>query len=415
MAVKKKTLTLDLHKKYIVSRAINISLSPEGKFVAYNSQSRPLKEINLDILLILNTFLSPSTFGQSYDALSKLYDLSKKDLKTILTQLLNLNILTVEQKTPEIIAPAERGFASFSAHHVMLNDFVRVMAYKDAIKNQVKGKRVIDLGCGTGILSLLAAKAGADSVVAIEESSIARMAEKMFRANKVDHLITLYHANSKDVELEEKADVLVHEIIGVDPLQENIVLYIEDAKKRLLKPNGVMIPGRMDLYCIGYEDSLPARVEAEARAFEELYGINFGPYIDHVKNNPDAFRAITQPENKGYFEKKFITEETLIYPIDFNKPLSADFSKRKPVNLKITKDGILSGILIYFKAHLAPDILLSSSPFSKPTHWGQKDNPFQDPRQVSKNTKVWLMHRVKTISGKQYINLHPDWDPVPAE
>lgn len=402
--LKKHRLSLDLKKKYMVSRAINISLSADGKLIAYNSQSRPLKEINLDIMLILNTFLSPSTFRESYDALSKVYDMAESDLKTILTQLLNLNILTVEQKTPEKIVSAEGGFASLTSHHVMLNDFVRVMAYKDAIKNHVKGKRVIDLGCGTGILSLFAAKAGASSVVAIEESNIARMAEKMFKANKVDQLITLYNSNSKDVKLTEKADVLVHEIIGVDPLEENIVFYIEDAKKRLLKSNGILIPGKMDLYCIAYEDSHAAQLEAEARAFEDLYGIDFGPYIEEVKRSPAQFGNILN-KDQSYFERKFISEETLLHSINFNGKQIAKPNLEKPVNLKITRDGLLSGVLIYFKAELSKEVILSNSPFSKPTHWGQKSNPFPDAKKVKKNTVVKLRQELKIVSGKQNIQL----------
>lgn len=403
-ALKKHQLSLDLKKRYMVSRAINISLSAEGKLIAYNSQSRPLKEINLDIMLILNTFLSPSTFRESYDALSKVYDMTERDLKTILTQLLNLNILTVEQMTPEKIVSAKGGFASLASHHVMLNDFVRVMAYKDAIKGHVKGKRVIDLGCGTGILSLFAAKAGAASVVAIEESSMAQMAENMFKANKVNHLVTLYNSNSKDVTLSEKADVLVHEIIGVDPLEENIMFYIEDAKKRLLKSNGILIPGKMDLYCIAYEDSHAAQLEAEARAFEDLYGLDFGPYIEEVKRSSLHFRHILS-KGQNYFERKFISDETLLHRIDFNGKQIAKPNLEKPVNIKITRDGLLSGVLIYFKAELCKEVILSNSPFSKPTHWGQKENPFPQAKKVKKDSMVKLRQELKIISGKQNIQL----------
>ena len=74
-------IKLELNKKYIVSRAVNIVISQQGKFVVYNSLSRPVKEINLDLLLILNVFLKPTSFEEAFSSLNSICIMSKKDLK----------------------------------------------------------------------------------------------------------------------------------------------------------------------------------------------------------------------------------------------------------------------------------------------------------------------------------------------
>src|SRR5207237_7604104 len=64
------------------------------------------------------------------------------------------------------------GFAALNVHLRMLRDVYRVLAYKMAINRHVQGKSVLEIGCGTGVLSLLAAKAGARSVVGIDATSV---------------------------------------------------------------------------------------------------------------------------------------------------------------------------------------------------------------------------------------------------
>ncbi len=130
----------------------------------------------------------------------------------------------------------DRGFGSVRAHFGMLKDPVRVLCYKSAIERHARGQSVVEIGCGTGVLSLFAARAGARKVTAIEETRISQVAARMFEANGCAGVIDLRVANSRDVEIEEPADLLIHEILGVDPFEENLLPYLEDARHRLLRP-----------------------------------------------------------------------------------------------------------------------------------------------------------------------------------
>ena len=89
-------------------------------------------------------------------------------------------------------------------HQTMLQDTVRTLAYRDAIylnKHLFRDKTVLDVGCGTGILSLFAARAGAKQVFGVDNSSIAIHAKQVVIDNNLDHIITIIHGKVEEVEL----------------------------------------------------------------------------------------------------------------------------------------------------------------------------------------------------------------------
>lgn len=93
-------------------------------------------------------------------------------------------------------------YAHFGIHEEMLKDRVRTLAYRDAIlknKHLFKDKVVMDIGCGTGILSMFAASAGAKHVYAIEKSGIYKQANEIIKENKLDHIITVLHTTIEEL------------------------------------------------------------------------------------------------------------------------------------------------------------------------------------------------------------------------
>jgi len=64
------------------------------------------------------------------------------------------------------------GYSKSSIHKDMLNDLVRIEQYTKAINDTCKDQVVLDIGCGTGVLSVLAIKAGATKVYAIDNADI---------------------------------------------------------------------------------------------------------------------------------------------------------------------------------------------------------------------------------------------------
>lgn len=133
----------------------------------------------------------------------------------------------------------------------MLADDVRTTTYRKAIfKNYEKflGKTVLDVGCGTGILSMFCAQAGAKMVYAVDASDIIRHAESIIKGNNLTHKITLIKGKMEEVTLPEKVDIIVSEWMGYMLLYETMLPSVLFARDRWLKPEGLMFPERAVLY-----------------------------------------------------------------------------------------------------------------------------------------------------------------------
>ena len=128
----------------------------------------------------------------------------------------------------------------------MLRDVHRNDFYWTAMeKLPVRGQRVLDLGAGTGLLSLMAAKLGASSVLAVEESAdMAAVVKTSAEHNRLQHIIDVHAGHSALLSLAEKdkADVIVSETFGVLLLQEGCLKSFIHARENLAKPGASILP-----------------------------------------------------------------------------------------------------------------------------------------------------------------------------
>ncbi|MGI9584075.1 MAG: 50S ribosomal protein L11 methyltransferase, partial [Acidimicrobiia bacterium] len=109
----------------------------------------------------------------------------------------------------------DSAISSFDFHHSMLADSARTQSFLKAILSTVKpGDVVVDIGAGTGVLSMFAVMAGARMVYAIEREPIIGVAMEVAEANGLSDRIRFIHGSSDEVVLPEKADVVVSETIG---------------------------------------------------------------------------------------------------------------------------------------------------------------------------------------------------------
>ena len=141
----------------------------------------------------------------------------------------------------------------------MLKDRVRTLAYQNAImKNKFlfENKIVLDVGCGTGILSIFAAKAGAKHVYGVDNANIANFAKKIIEDNNLSSKITIFKSKMEDVILPvEKVDVIISEWMGYFLLYESMLDCVLLARDRYLKKEGgVMFPDRAVMFMTTIED-----------------------------------------------------------------------------------------------------------------------------------------------------------------
>ncbi len=139
---------------------------------------------------------------------------------------------------------------------------------------------------------MAAARAGARHVYAIEASDIADIAAEVFEANGVADRVTLLRGWSTQVELPESATLFVSELIGSDPLEEDLLELTLDARRRLLAPGARFIPHRLELFArplaVPLHDRRECRVDREdVEEWRRRYAMDFGPLWAVRRMAPD--------------------------------------------------------------------------------------------------------------------------------
>ena len=132
------------------------------------------------------------------------------------------------------------------------------MAYKNAILHNpqlFKDKIVLDIGCGTGVLSIFAAKAGAKHVYGIEMADIFSKAQEIVKVNKLESQITIIKGKIEEIELPvDKVDIIVSEWMGYLLLYEGMFDSVLWARDKYLTKDGMLFPDKAVMYLAGIDD-----------------------------------------------------------------------------------------------------------------------------------------------------------------
>ena len=284
---------------------------------------------------------------------------------------------------------AKRNIDSFNGaqiaawHFEMMADGGRNRAYHKAIKETVKeGDVVFDIGAGAGLLSLMAAKAGARKVLAIELMDvIADTAQKIVKDNGYEDTIEVIQKRStsmiEGVDFNEKADVIVSEILDGGLLGEGVIPTVRHARKNLLKPGGRIIPKAADIICQAIE------VDDLKRTYplKTIEGFDMSAFARF--SNKEEYRAINllvRPHN-------MLSEAKAVRNFDFEAldDISAVSNSTKvPFSLEITDDGELQGIAFWFDLYINDTTTASSGPGGEMIHWNQAVHFFKEPFEVRK-------------------------------
>jgi Ribosomal protein L11 methyltransferase (PrmA) len=315
-------------------------------------------------LVVLDAFYRPTTVSEALKKLGGRVTGAQDwiDLTTTLVQLYDAGILRDEtQGIPKL----ERGRLSFGApdiHVGMLNDRARTSSFLAGIKEVVHpGDVVVDIGTGTGVLAMAAAHAGAKRVYAIEASSIGETAKCIFEVNGVADRITLLQGWSTHLSLPERADVLVSEIIGNEPLGEGVLETTADARKRLLKPQARFVPNRIQIFGlpVTVPDAELAKNMPTAQTLKEWrswYGIDFGPLAEVARRSSQAFFV------RPHKAKSWTAFSEPILLAEVNLKEVERYLIDNSTNVTASCPGELNGLLVYFELDVSPTTRLSTHP-----------------------------------------------------
>ncbi len=261
-------------------------------------------------------------------------------------------------------------FGGYSAPFVqtkMLNDVLRKRIYLEAIKDLVTpADVVIDLGTGSGIMSIEAAKAGAKRVYAIEPSGALYCAEENFRINHVDKIVCPIKGWSTDIDLPEKGTLLLTDLLGNDPLDLSMWELMADIKERAMTPNCRFLPSRIDLFARLLsvpEETLDQHLISERAVskWQQEYDIDFSGMLEQ-KNASRGW--LEKPEVVNSWAKS--TESFSIGRIDLQ---DAPHKFSRCIEVPVP-EGHWNGVMIYYKALIGKQLFSTDCPEgSKYSHW----------------------------------------------
>lgn len=234
-------------------------------------------------------------------------------------------------------------YAHFGVHEEMLKDEIRTVTYREAIYNNkhiFKNKVVLDVGCGTGILSLFAAKAGARLVIGIDCSSIIEHAERIVKANGYEHKVKLVRGKVEDIELPEgiqKVDIIISEWMGYCLFYESMLNTVLYARDKWLAESGLMFPDQATLYLSAIEDR--EYKERKIDWWSDVYGFDMSVIGRAVLAEP--LIDICDPG-------QVISNSAVLKTINLKTVKVDDLSFRSPFSLRVKQNDYCHAFVAYF-------------------------------------------------------------------
>jgi SAM-dependent methyltransferase len=285
-------------------------------------------------------------------------------------------------------------YAEFETHRTMIRDRVRTDAFRRALERAVKpGDVVLDAGAGSGILGLLAARAGASRVYAVEQTSVARLAEDLSVENGYADVVEVIQSDVVDVELPEKVDVLVSEWLGGFGIDEGLLVPVLVARDRWLRPGGIMIPAIVTAWAALVEDRYLGETLDHLRS--RPYGLDLGNLVEKTLNEifySGPTRHLTEDDRRSEPAMLWRTDTALISLDEARAPHEAE------VVLAVTGPGVANALALWFSAELVPGTTLSIGPGDPPTHWGMTTAPLREP--VALEAGSLVRARVRTAPAR---------------
>ncbi|EGO25741.1 hypothetical protein SERLADRAFT_466313 [Serpula lacrymans var. lacrymans S7.9] len=258
-------------------------------------------------------------------------------------------------------------YAHFGIHEEMLKDSVRTGSYRAAIVNNghlFKGKTVLDVGCGTGILSMFAAKAGASHVVGIDMSNIIDQAQNIIEANGFKDTITLVKGKLEEAELPLKEfDIIISEWMGYFLLYESMLDTVLLARDKYLKPGGLIFPDNASLYLAAIEDQ--DYKDEKINFWDNVYGFDYSCIKDI---------ALREPLVDTVELKSVNTNPCMIKKIDLLTAKKEDLAFSAPFSLTATRNDYIHAFLAWFDISFEcthKKVQFSTGPHAQYTHWKQ--------------------------------------------
>lgn len=266
----------------------------------------------------------------------------------------------------------ETNFAGLAEHEEMLSDAVRVEAYHRGIQRNVRpGDVVLDVGTGTGLLAFMASRAGADRVYAVEHSDFIEVAREIAHQNGFTN-IEFVQANSREFTPPEPIDVVLHEQMGDELFNENMLQNLLDLRDRVLRPGGRILPSRFRLFVepVSLHESMRVR---------RFWNIDLPDDIDLSGVQSSLVAAkFDIGRNEVFWARPGSVAATIgssAAVIEFDLHTLdgvGSIATEHVIERTATDDAIVDGVCVWFEAEFDDTTVLTTSPLAPLTSWGNR-------------------------------------------
>ena len=344
-------------------------------------------------LAILDAFQKPRTMIEALEALKPGMASSQAwvDAASCIEHLFRAGFL-IDAQAPALASGRGDGYGAVKSYVRLLEDRRRTESFLTGVKAVVRpGDVVLEIGTGIGLLAIAAAQAGASRVYALEPTGIGTLAKANFQANGYGDRITLITGMSTDVELPERADVLLSDLVSNDPLGERVVQITADARRRLLKPAARLMPSGVRIFALPVavpEALLPREAFTPIRldTWRQRYGIDFGALAENAPPPPPSFTL-----NPRRLAGRAIGTPVQVFETQLATATADDLAIQADGAFEATEAALLNGVLICWEAEFGPGRWFSTHP----------DHVEQD--NMWRHLRVWLLPEPFMLApGRRY-------------
>lgn len=281
-------------------------------------------------------------------------------------------------------------YSDITIHEEMLSDTVRTNAYKTAISRSQDafcGKTVLDVGAGTGILSIFCAQAGAEKVYAVEASTVSQLACDIIKQNGMEGKIEVISSPVENADIPGQVDVIVSEWMGYSLMYESMLSSVLYARDKWLKPGGLIFPCHADLFIVPINDTAVEERLDFWGGIKDIYGVDMSCVETFARKcimGKDMAVSLIYPENMLSHPIKFATLNLDTITLEDIANITGSF------RFCCYGSSLMHGFAIWFTVSFPGEkgLTLSTSPYGQETHWKQTLLYLEEEVHVEQDTEI---------------------------